>query len=171
MSFIVRVATPDDLSTITAIYNDAVRNTTAIWNEVEVDIANRRQWFDERTGRGFPVLVAVDGSDVPGSDVLGYATFGDFRPFAGYRHTVENSVYVRHDKRGQGIAAALMPALIDAARQSGKHMMIAAIEATNEASVKLHTRFGFAPVGHLPQVGQKFGRWLDLTLMQLKLED
>ncbi|MBF8675068.1 N-acetyltransferase [Pseudomonas fulva] len=161
MSHEIRDALPADLPAILDIYNDAVRNTTAIWNETPVDLANRQAWFDARAQQGYPILVAVDGADV-----LGYASFGDWRPFEGFRHTVEHSVYVRSDQRGKGLGPALMIALIERAQGGGKHVMVAAIESGNAASVLLHERLGFVVTGQMPQVGVKFGRWLDLTFMQ-----
>lgn len=163
----VRDARDDDLEGVTAIYNDAVLNTTAIWNEVAVDLSNRRAWLADRERAGYPVLVAVD----EGGSVLGYASFGDWRAFDGYRHTVEHSVYVRSDVRGGGIGKALMAELIARARAIGKHVMVAGIEAENRSSIALHERFGFEQVGLLPQVGMKFGRWLDLAFLQLVLDD
>ncbi len=112
---------------IVAIYNDAVRNTTAIWNEKTVDAANRAAWLADRQRAGYPVLVAIDAEGA----VAGYASFGDWRAFDGYRHTVEHSVYVRQDCRGAGIGKALMVALIERARGIGKHVLVAAIEAGN----------------------------------------
>ena len=162
----IRDATEPDLETITAIYNDAVENTTAIWNERLVDVDNRRKWLADRRQAGYPVIVAVDGDEV-----LGYATFGDYRPFDGYRHTVEHSVYVQSDQRGRGIGKALMVELIERARALGKHVMIAGIDASNTGSIHLHERLGFVNVGVLEQVGAKFGRWLDLAFLQLTLDD
>lgn len=161
----VRAATETDLAGILAIYNDAVANTTAIWNETASDLEGRRAWLGERTGRGFPVLVAEKKGEV-----AGYATFGDFRPHEGYRFTVENSVYVRSDLRGRGIASLLMAPLIAEAGKLGMHAIIAGIEAGNLASIRLHERFGFREVARMPEVGRKFGRWLDLLLMQRMLE-
>ena len=160
-SLSIRAAEEADLAGILAIYNDAVANTTSIWNETLSDLEGRRAWLEERKARGFPVLVAADESGV-----AGYATFGPFRPHEGYRLTVENSVYVRADLRGRGIAGLLMKALVEEAEKLGKHAMIAGIEAGNLASIKLHERFGFREVARMPEVGQKFGRWLDLVLMQ-----
>ena len=164
---LIRDAASRDIEGIRAIYNDAVLNTTAIWNEVEVDAENRAAWLADRQRAGYPVLVAVDDSD----EVLGYASFGDWRAFAGYRHTVEHSVYVRKDVRGGGIGAGLMRALIERARLIGKHVMVAGIEANNDASIRLHAWLGFESVGHMKQVGMKFGRWLDLRFLQLTLDD
>lgn len=160
----IRTASEADLPAILAIYNDAVENTTAIWNETLSDPEGRRTWWRERTARGFPVLVAEASGEV-----AGYASYGDFRAFQGYRFTVENSVYVRNDLRGKGIAAALMGALIGEAKAQGLHVMVAGIEAGNIASIRLHERFGYREVARMPEVGFKFGRWLDLVLMQKML--
>ncbi len=165
MSHLIRDAAEADLDGILAIYNDAVENTTAIWNETLVDLANRRAWLAERTAAGFPVLVAVNAV----GEVLGYASYGTWRTIEGFRHTVEHSVYVRGDQRGQGLGPALMQALVERARQAGLHVMVAAIESENTASIRLHERLGFVTTGQMPQVGRKFGRWLDLTFMQLML--
>ncbi|WP_341782037.1 GNAT family N-acetyltransferase [Ectopseudomonas mendocina] len=166
MSHTIRDASEADLPGILSIYNDAVQHTTAIWNENLADLANRRAWLTERTGAGFPVLVMVDSAGA----VLGYASYGPWRPHDGYRHTVEHSVYVRSDQRGQGLGVLLMQALIERARSAGLHVMVGAIESENAASIRLHQRLGFVTTGQMPQVGRKFGRWLDLTFMQLILE-
>ena len=100
---IIRDATDADMAGVMAIYNDAVAHTTAVWNNTQVDLANRQAWLAERRRAGYPVLVAL-GDD---GRVLGYASFGDWRAFGGYRHTVEHSVYVRADTRGAGIGRAL----------------------------------------------------------------
>ena len=160
----IRPASDDDLPAITAIYNDAVVNTTAIWNETVVDVANRRTWHEARIALGYPVLVAeIDGA------VAAYGTFGDFRPFDGYRHTVEHSVYVAAAARRRGVASALIIDLAARAAGLGKHVMVAGIAADNEGSIALHARLGFVETGRLPEVGRKFGRWLDLVLMQKTL--
>ncbi len=160
----IRDATEKDLPAIRDIYNDAVRNTTAIWNEQPVDLANRLAWFNARQALGYPILVAVENDAV-----TGYASFGDWRPFEGFRYSVEHSVYVRNDQRGKGLGPRLMQVLIERARSGGKYVMVAAIESGNQASIRLHERLGFVTTGQMPQVGIKFGRWLDLTFMQLAL--
>ncbi|MFM8691944.1 MAG: N-acetyltransferase family protein [Limnohabitans sp.] len=163
----IRDALPADVAALREIYNDAVAHTTAIWNETMVDEANRLAWLQDRLGRGYPVLVATDAQD----RVLGYASFGDWRAFEGFRHTVEHSVYVHRDARGSGIGRQLLQALIGRARRLGKHVMVAAIEAGNTASIGLHEQLGFVCTGRMPQVGTKFGRWLDLVFMQLQLDE
>ena len=160
----IRDATDHDLPAIRAIYNDAVLNTTAIWNEQPVDLGNRQAWFSARHAQGYPILVAMENGEV-----TGYASYGDWRPFEGFRYSVEHSVYIRNDQRGKGLGPLLMAALIERARDGGKHVMVAAIESGNQASIRLHERLGFVTTGQMPQVGIKFGRWLDLTFMQLAL--
>ena len=160
----IRAAAEADLPAILAIYNDAVVNTTAIWNDDVVDLDNRRAWFAARGAQGYPVLVAeADGV------VLGYASYGDFRPFQGYRFTVENSIYVAAEARGRGAGAKLLAALIDHASAAGKHVMVAGITADNAVSLRLHERHGFVETARMPELGFKFGRFLDLVFLQKRL--
>lgn len=164
---IIRDALPGDAEAIREIYNDAVLHTTAIWNDVTVDTANRVKWIQDRQALGYPVLVAVNEMN----RVIGYSSFGDWRAFEGYRRTVENSVYVHKDFRGAGAGKTLLVELIERARALGKHVMVAGIEAGNESSIALHEKLGFIKTGLMPEVGIKFGRWLDLAFLQLKLND
>lgn len=161
---ILREAHEDDLPGILAIYNDAVLTTTAIWNDTPVDLANRRAWLKDRRDRGFPVLVAAEGAEV-----LGYASFGDFRPFEGYRISVEHSVYVAQPARGRGLGRVLVEALFAPARALGKKVMIGGITGGNTASIALHQRLGFQETGRLLGIGTKFGQRLDLVFMQKDL--
>ena len=159
----IRPATEADLEAILAIYNDAVMKTTAIWNEAPSDLDSRHVWFAARRKAGFPVLVADEGR------VLGYGTFGEFRPFEGYRHTVEHSVYVLDEAQGKGFGRMLLAALIEEARGMGKRVMIGAIDASNYSSLALHENMGFEETSRMPGVGEKFGKRLDLVLVQLML--
>jgi phosphinothricin acetyltransferase len=164
MTVVVRPAQESDLPAILAIYNDAVRHTTAIWNDTLVDLDNRRAWHDARVRLGYPVLVGEEDGNV-----VAYGSFGDFRAFDGYRFTVEHSVYVAEGSRRRGIASALIMALVERASALGKHVMVAGIAADNAASIALHLRHGFIETGRMPEVGYKFDRWLDLVLMQRTL--
>ncbi|MEX1841074.1 GNAT family N-acetyltransferase [Enterobacter cloacae] len=163
---IVRHACKEDCAAISEIYNHAVLHTAAIWNDTTVDTDNRIAWFEARTLAGYPVLVSEENGII-----TGYASFSDWRAFDGFRHTVEHSVYVHPDHQGKGIGRTLMKALIVEARDIGKHVMVAGIEAQNHASIHLHQTLGFVTTGQMPQVGTKFGRWLDLTFMQLQLDE
>ncbi len=161
---IIRDATEADLPAILAITNQAIAETTAVWNNTPATLEARAAWLRDRRGRGFPVLVAEDAGEV-----LGFASFGDFRPFEGYLHTVEHSIYVAPGAQRRGIGAALLDALVARAAAMGKHVIVGGIEAGNGASLALHRRAGFVEVGRLPEVGRKFGRWLDLVFMQKML--
>lgn len=162
---IFRPATMADIPTITAIYNHAVQNTTAIWNETQVDEANREAWLQDRTAQHHPVLVAEWQEQV-----VGYATYGQWRAIEGFRHTKEHSVYVKEGHAGQGIGKGLMQALIAEAAGRGVHVLVACVEAENQASLRLHQGLGFRQVGIFREVGQKFGRWLDLTCLELLIK-
>lgn len=158
-------AAESDLEGITAIYNDVIASSTAIFSDDPVSIENRREWLAERQARGFPVLVAREQGAV-----LGFGSFGDFRAWPGYRTTVEHTVHVAAGHRRRGIGALLVRALIDEARALGMHMMIAGVVSTNEASLALHRRLGFVEVARLPEIARKFDEWLELVLLQLALE-
>jgi phosphinothricin acetyltransferase len=158
---IVRPAEPADLPGILAIYNDVIATSTAIYSFDPSTLDERRAWLSARREGGYPVLVAADASDV-----LGFASFGEFRARPGYAWTVEHSLHVRADRRRAGIGSALLSELVVCARELGKHALVGGIDATNEASLRLHERFGFERVGHLKQVGRKFERWLDLVFVE-----
>jgi L-amino acid N-acyltransferase YncA len=153
-----------DLPGILAIYNEVIATSTAVYSETPVTLEDRQAWFRARVGQGYPVLVARDDSGV-----IGYATFGDFRSWPGYRFTVEHSVHIRADRRGQRIGTALMEALLPRARALGKHVIIGGIDADNAASIRMHERLGFERSALMKEVGRKFGRWLDLVFMQRTL--
>ncbi|WBO61925.1 GNAT family N-acetyltransferase [Streptomyces camelliae] len=159
----VRPARPDDVEAIRAIRNHAIEHSTALWTRTPQTAAQGVAWLAAHLERGSAFVAEAGG------EVAGFAVYGPWRELDGYRHTVENSVYVREDRHGLGIGSALLTALIAAAREAGHHVMIAGIEAGNTPSIRLHERFGFQHAGTLPEVGTKFGRWLDLTLMRLPL--
>jgi phosphinothricin acetyltransferase len=158
---LIRAATPDDLPAMTAIYNQVIAASTAVYTDDPVTPAERADWLASRRAQGYPVLVAeVDGA------VAGFASFGDFRAWPGYRFTVEHSVHVREDLRGRGLGPPLVQALFPLAAALGKHMMVAGVDADNAGSIRFHERLGFERVAHFRQVGFKFERWLDLVFLQ-----
>jgi phosphinothricin acetyltransferase len=159
---IVREATIDDLPQILDIYNDAIVNTTAVYDYEPHTLEMRKQWFDTKKQQGFPVFVAEEDGTI-----CGFSSIGPFRAWAAYKYCVENSVYVKQDQRGKGIASKLMQPLIDAAKQLGLHSIVSGIDATNDISISLHKKFGFVEVAHFKEVGYKFDRWLDLKFLQL----
>ncbi|HKC50527.1 MAG TPA: GNAT family N-acetyltransferase [Myxococcota bacterium] len=158
---LVRPAERSDLPGILAIYNEVVANSTAIYSYDSSTLAERTDWFESRRRQGYPVLVGVEGAEV-----LGFASFGDWRAWPGYASTVEHSVHVRVDRRRSGVGRALVSALLPPARALGKHVVLGAIDADNEPSLRLHETLGFERVAHLKQVARKFDRWLDLVFVQ-----
>lgn len=157
----IRDARLEDLPDVLAIYNDVIATSTAIYTEQPVTLENRQEWWRSRVASGFPVLVATDASGV-----TGFSSFGDFRAWPGYRFSVEHSVHVRRDRRGQGIGGALVEPLFGRASALGKHVMIAGVDAENAPSLRFHERLGFLRVAHFREVGFKFDRWLDLIFLQ-----
>lgn len=160
----IRQAADADLDVILEIHNDAILNSTALWTDTPVDRAEREQWLADRTASGNPVLVAVDDGVV-----VGFASYAQWRARSGYRHTVEDSVYIASSHQGKGIGRALLVELISHARHAGHHVMLADIESGNTASIGLHESLGFEPAGQLNEIGRKFERWLDLTILSLRL--
>ncbi len=150
-----------DLADILAIYNEVIRNSTAVYSEVELGAAQGQVWFDAKATGGLPFIVAREASGV-----VGFGSLGEFRAWPCYQFSVEHSVHVRTDRRGRGIGRALVSELIVRAAALGKHVMIAGIDADNAASIRLHESLGFAAVGRFHEVGFKFGRWLDLEFLQ-----
>jgi phosphinothricin acetyltransferase len=161
----IREAREDDLPGLLAIYNEVIATSTAIYRDEPATLADRRDWWKARVAANQPVLVAIDEQGV-----AGFSAFGDFRAWPGYRYTVEHSVHVRRDRRGQGLGRALMEPLIARGQALGKHVMIAGVDADNHGSIRFHERLGFEQVAHFRQVGFKFGRWLDLVFLQRILQ-
>ena len=157
----IRDARVEDVPGILAIYNSVMATSTAIYREEPATLEAHVEWWRGRVAGGHPVLAAHDADGV-----AGFASFGDFRPWPGYRFTVEHSVHVRANCRGAGVGSALMRPLIARATAMGKHVMIAGVDAENVASLRFHERLGFVQVAHFREVGFKFGRWLDLTFLQ-----
>ncbi|RME94241.1 MAG: N-acetyltransferase family protein [Verrucomicrobia bacterium] len=161
----IRPATGADLPAIAAIYNHAIRHTAATWDLEEETVESRRVWWEAHCRAGLPVLVA----ERPGLGVVGWGSLSPFNPKPGWRFTVENSLYVAPDQRGQGIGRRLLEALIAEARALGMHSVIAAIDGGNEVSLRLHRRLGFVEAGRLREAGWKFDQWHDAVYLQLLL--
>jgi len=160
----VREARSDDLPAMLVIYNDVIATSDAIFTEQPDTLEGRRVWLEQRRADSRPVLaVELDG------ELAGFASYGPFRPWPGYRDTVEHSVYVSAWHRRRGVGRALLTALIERARDDGKHVMLAGIDGGNDASLEFHASQGFVRVGHLPEVARKGERLLDLVFMQLTL--
>lgn len=148
------------------IFNEAILTSTALYDYQARPLASMEPWFAGKEKGDFPVIGIEDDA----GHLMAFGSYGAFRVYPAYKYTVEHSVYVHKDHRGKSLGVAIMQALVVAARQRGVHAMVGAIDASNAASIALHERLGFKPVGMLPQVGFKFGRWLDLAFYQLLLE-
>jgi len=157
----IRDAVQADIDEITAIYNEILATSTAIYNDRPAALEDRFAWWNARLDQGYPVLVATDNKHI-----AGFASFGDFRSWPGYRFTVEGTVHIRSDLRGRGVGSLLLQALILRAKMAGKHVMIAGVDSTNTASLHFLERSGFERAGHLREVGFKFDRYLDLVFLQ-----
>jgi len=162
----VRLATLADAPAVRTIYNVEVNSHTSTFDLVPRTLDQQRTWLAERSG-AFSAVVATLQDD-PGQ-VVGFASLSPYKERAAYRTTVENSVYVSREHSGMGIGSALMRHLIDVARESGFHSVVARIEASSAASRALHASVGFDLVGVEREVGRKFNRWLDVAIMQLML--
>ncbi len=157
----IRDAAEADFDQITAIYNEVLTNSTAVYNDRPTTTSDRIAWWKDRLEQVYPVLVATDRSRV-----VGFAAFGNYRSWAGYRFTVECTVHIHSGRRGQGVGTALLSALIARAKTLGKHTMIAGVDSENIASLRFFERCGFERAGYLREVGYKFGRYLDLVFLQ-----
>jgi L-amino acid N-acyltransferase YncA len=163
----IRPAEATDLPALTAIQNALIESTTYEWTETPYTVHDRETWLADRRRAGDPVLVAVDGDEV-----VGFAAYGDFRDSRlrpGYRFTVEHTIHVTESHQGAGTGRALLLALVDHARRAGIRVMVGAIDGSNTGSIAFHARHGFVEVARMPGVGEKWGRRLDLVLMQLDL--
>lgn len=157
----IREAVQSDFEEITAIYNDVLTNSAAIYSDRPAGVSDRVAWWRARLEQHYPVLIATDGRRV-----CGFGSFGDFRSWPGYRYTVEGTVHVAPEFRSHGVGSLLLKALIVQARIAGKHSMIAGVDSENRASLHFLEHFGFERVGYLREVGYKFDRFLNLVLLQ-----
>ena len=164
----LRLATPADAEQIRAIYNYEVMHTVATFDLVPRTLEDQKAWLASRTG-AFTAVVAVDRTDEHG-EVVGFAALSPYKDRAAYRTSVEDSVYVRRDRNGEGIGRLLLGELLQVAADSGFHAVFARINASGEASIALHDRLGFHLVGTEREVGRKFSRWHDVVVMQCLLD-
>ena len=160
---VVRLATADDAEAIQRIYNHEVEHTTHTFDLVPRALEDQQAWLQDRTGALGVLVAEIDGQ------VVGFSSLSEYRPRAAYRTSVESSVYVDEAVRGRGVGRRLLHDLVDLAKASGFHTMVARVAGGHEASIKLHAAVGFATVGTEREVGRKFGNWLDVVVMQRML--
>lgn len=166
MNFRIRNAVREDVPHILRIVNHEVLNSLAIYDTTERTYEYQLSWFEEKTRKKMPVIVAEkDG------EVIGFGTFGIFRPWEAYRFSAEHSIYVHSGWRGLGIGKQLLTELIALAQKLGFHTMIAGIDSSNVSSIEFHRRHGFKDIGVCKQVGYKFDKWLDLNFASVDVVD
>lgn len=147
------------------IFNEAIINSTALYDYQARTLDNMVAWFNTKQASNYPVIGALDEND----RLLGFASYGIFRNWPAFKYSVEHSVYIHQQHRGKGLGTALMSRLIDTAKAQQYHVMVGGIDAENTASILLHEKLGFAHAGTIKQAGFKFNRWLDLAFFQLIL--
>lgn len=150
---------------ILEILNDAIANSTALYEYKPRTMETMKNWFAAKASGGFPVI----GLESKTGQLLGFASFGTFRAFPAFKYTVEHSVYVHAAARGKGVGEQLLGGIIGRAQTHGVHVLVGGIDAANAASIALHKKLGFTHSGTVTQAGFKFGRWLDLAFYQLTL--
>lgn len=168
MSYFIRHAEIQDLQSIQTLYNHEVINGMATWNDEAKDLTHFNSWFQQLQQNQFPLFVIEHEKD---HTVIGFADYSTFRAITGFKHTVEHSIFIAPQYAGLGLGTMLLKYLIIHAKNQGIHIMVAAIDHENIGSICLHKKFGFKQTGYMPEVGQKFGKWRDLVLMQLHLSE
>jgi phosphinothricin acetyltransferase len=150
---------------ILAIFNDAILNSTALYDYKPRTLEMMTAWFDAKLKGKFPVIGVENNS----GELMGFGSYGTFRSWAAYKYSVEHSVYVDARFRRQGVGKRVLQELIAAARRQDYHILVGGIDATNSVSIRLHESLGFVHCGTIRQAGFKFGRWLDLSFYELVL--
>ena len=151
---------------ILAIFNEAIATSTALYDYQPRTADSMVAWFAAKAAGNYPVIGAIDADGT----LLGFASYGPFRAFPAYKYSVEHSIYVHREHRGQGLGRALLERLVEAARAQDLHMLVGVIDMANSSSIALHEQLGFRHAGTLQQAGFKFGRWLDVGFYQRILD-
>jgi phosphinothricin acetyltransferase len=161
----LKPCTEKQLPEILDIFNDAILNSTALYDYKIRTMVTMNAWYEDKLKGNYPVIGVFDENDV----LMGFATYGMFRVRPAYKYTVEHSVYVRPDKRGMGIGKILLHEIVIKATEQDYHVMVGVIDASNTVSMRLHENEGFVLTGIMKEVGYKFGKWLDAAFYQLIL--
>jgi L-amino acid N-acyltransferase len=148
---------------ILEIFNEAILNTTALFDYKPRTRGYIKTWFDDKEAEGFPLMGIIGHGD----ELLAFGTYGPFRRWPAYRYSVEHSLYVKWNHRGRGLGKLVLRSIIDSAEKKDYHTLIAGICSENIQSIEMHKKIGFVFAGEVRQAGYKFGRWLDLDFYQL----
>jgi len=162
----IKPCTEIQLPEILDIFNDAILHSTALYDYKIRTMETMHAWYADKVNHNYPIVGAFDENNL----LLGFATYGMFRVRPAYKYTVEHSVYVRPDRRGEGIGKILLKEIIKKAEEQDFHVMVGVIDASNSVSLKLHENEGFVLTGVMKEVGYKFGKWLDAAFYQLTLK-
>ena len=166
MGYIIRSCSENQLPEILEIFNDAILNSTALYDYNPRSMDTMQSWYATKQAGNYPIIGVFDGNDT----LLGFASYGSFRNWPAYKYSVEHSIYVRSDMRGKGLGKLLLKEIIKSAEAQDYHVLIGGIDASNTASIRLHEKEGFVFSGTIHHAGYKFGRWLDLSFYQLILK-
>jgi len=166
MTIELKPCTERQLPEILNIFNDAILNSTALYDYKIRTLETMNVWYADKLKSNSPIIGAFDADNT----LLGFATYGMFRVRPAYKYTVEHSVYVRSDKRGCGIGKVLLHEIVKKAQEQNYHVLIGVIDASNAVSIKLHENEGFVLSGIMKETGYKFGKWLDAAFYQLILK-
>lgn len=166
MEFQIKPCTKEQLPEILDIFNDAILNSTALYDYKIRTMETMNAWYADKQSHNSPIVGVFDDDNT----LLGFATYGMFRVRPAYKYTVEHSVYVRPDKRGRGLGKVLLREIIKKAEEQDYHVMVGVIDAANTVSIKLHENEGFVLSGVMKETGYKFGKWLDAAFYQLILK-
>lgn len=148
------------------IFNDAIETSTALYDYEKRSIESMVGWFETKRNNGYPVI----GLESANGELIAFASYGAFRNWPAYKYSIEHSIYVHKEFRGKGLGHVLLELIINSAKENNYHVVIGGIDADNRGSITLHEKHGFHHVGTLPEVGYKFGRWLNLAFYQLVLD-
>jgi phosphinothricin acetyltransferase len=151
---------------ILAIFNDAILTSTALYDYKSRNMDDMKSWFEVKNQNSYPVIGIVDEME----KLLAFGSYGQFRTWQAYKYSIEHSLYVEKSHRGKGLGKIILSELIQAARKQQYHCMVAGIDSTNIASIKLHKQYNFEHCGTIKQVGFKFNSWLNLDFYQLLLD-
>lgn len=165
MEIKIKYAQENDLPFILDIINYTIETTTSDYRYENINNNDIVTWYNDHKNNNYPIFVAVLGNLT-----IGYATYSKFRDRVGFQYSVEHSIYCHSDHIGKGIGKLLMKELINHARNNGIHTMIACIDNQNINSICFHEKLGFVTVGKMKEIGFKFNRFLDMTIMQLMLD-
>jgi len=166
MEIKTRSCNEKQLPEIMEIFNEAILNSTALYDYKPRTMEVMNKWYAEKQTGKYPVIGAFDQTGL----LLGFASYGSFRSRPAYKYTVEHSVYVRSDQRRKGLGTILLKEIIKMAGEQDYHVLIGGIDASNQESIRLHEKEGFVFNGIIREAGFKFGKWLDLAFYQLILE-